>query len=76
MSAAIDYPPQGSRWAQAGTKTVHRVVSSNNPIQPNGEPLGVTFDDDEIATWSEETNGVGVSWFGPLAEFLKQFKPL
>jgi len=61
---------------QVGTKTVHRVVSSNNPIQVDGEKLGELLDDDEVATWSEETNGVCISWLGPLADFLKQFKPI
>lgn len=67
-----NYPAQGSRWIQAGCKTVHCVVSSCNYKQTNGQPLGETFDDDEVATWSVG-DAVGVSWYGSLYEFLKQF---
>lgn len=36
------------------------------------------FADDTVATWSDSfrANGGGDSWFGPVSDFLKVFRPL
>jgi hypothetical protein len=57
-----------------GTGKIHRVVSLPGMFK--------TFDldtaGDEVATWSNEPvpANPGTSWLGPVADFLRYFRPL